>query len=210
MTRKGLEHQFLSLAIKSEKPQLEEDMISSVKKEESLRLKVIALEDELLTLLATSEGNILNNDKLIESLKNSKKSTKEAKKTLDEIKETKVKLEDERNIYFTLAQVLFIHFLMEKLSLISNFSLAPTHFLQFKMSLWLTICTLQVYTVFWSFTILFSNSLRGPVSIHCAPSFWKDVLSLSARWVLRIIQFQICYMFYMDSILISLMIGIHS
>ena len=105
MTRKGLEHQFLSLAIKSEKPQLEEDMISSVKKEESLRLKVIALEDELLTLLATSEGNILNNDKLIESLKNSKKSTKEAKKTLDEIKETKVKLEDERNIYFTLAQV---------------------------------------------------------------------------------------------------------
>ena len=71
MTRKGLEHQFLSLAIKSEKPQLEEDMISSVKKEESLRLKVIALEDELLTLLATSEGNILNNDKLIESLKNS-------------------------------------------------------------------------------------------------------------------------------------------
>ena len=104
MTRKGLEHQFLSLAIKSEKPQLEEDMISSVKKEESLRLKVIALEDELLTLLATSEGNILNNDKLIESLKNSKKSTKEAKKTLDEIKETKVKLEDERNIYFTLAQ----------------------------------------------------------------------------------------------------------
>ena len=108
MTRKGLEHQFLSLAIKSEKPQLEEDMISSVKKEESLRLKVIALEDELLTLLATSEGNILNNDKLIESLKNSKKSTKEAKKTLDEIKETKVKLEDERNIYFTLAQVSFI------------------------------------------------------------------------------------------------------
>ena len=107
MTRKGLEHQFLSLAIKSEKPQLEEDMISSVKKEESLRLKVIALEDELLTLLATSEGNILNNDKLIESLKNSKKSTKEAKKTLDEIKETKVKLEDERNIYFTLAQVNF-------------------------------------------------------------------------------------------------------
>ena len=105
MTRKGLEHQFLSLAIKSEKPQLEEDMILSVKKEESLRLKVIALEDELLTLLATSEGNILNNDKLIESLKNSKKSTKEAKKTLDEIKETKVKLEDERNIYFTLAQV---------------------------------------------------------------------------------------------------------
>ena len=66
---------------------------------------MIALEDELLTLLATSEGNILNNDKLIESLKNSKKSTKEAKKTLDEIKETKVKLEDERNIYFTLAQV---------------------------------------------------------------------------------------------------------
>ena len=115
MTRKGLEHQFLSLAIKSEKPQLEEDMISSVKKEESLRLKVIALEDELLTLLATSEGNILNNDKLIESLKNSKKSTKEAKKTLDEIKETKVKLEDERNIYFTLAQVDFI-LLVEELT----------------------------------------------------------------------------------------------
>ena len=30
MTRKGLEHQFLSLAIKSEKPQLEEDMISNL------------------------------------------------------------------------------------------------------------------------------------------------------------------------------------
>ena len=74
MTQASLEHQFLSMAITSENPELGELMASSVKKEEELRMKVIKLEDELLSLLAKSEGDILKNDKLIDSLKQSKKS----------------------------------------------------------------------------------------------------------------------------------------
>ena len=58
MTQAGLEHQFLSMAITSENPKLGELMASSVKKEEELRMKVIRLEDELLSLLAKSEGDI--------------------------------------------------------------------------------------------------------------------------------------------------------
>ena len=104
MTRKGLEHQLLSIALKAEEPKLESEMNSLVQREEDLRLRIIKVEDDLLSTLAKSQGDILENKELLESLKASKKSSKEIKHTLNEIKETKTKLEEERSKFYQLAQ----------------------------------------------------------------------------------------------------------
>ena len=103
MTRKGLEHQLLSVALLAEQPELEEKMTTLVKKEEDLRLKIIKIENDLLDTLIKSEGNILDNDKLINSLQSSKKSAKEIKQTLDENSRIKEELAIERNKYSPLA-----------------------------------------------------------------------------------------------------------
>ncbi|CBY08725.1 unnamed protein product [Oikopleura dioica] len=103
MTRKGLEHQLLSVALLAEQPELEEKMTTLVKKEEELRLKIIKIENDLLDTLIKSEGNILDNDKLINSLQSSKKSAKEIKQTLDENSRIKEELAIERNKYSPLA-----------------------------------------------------------------------------------------------------------
>ena len=104
MTRKGLEHQLLSIALKAEEPKLESEMNALVQREEDLRLRIIKVEDDLLSTLAKSEGDILENKELLASLKVSKKSSKEIKATLEEINETKMKLEKERNKFYALAQ----------------------------------------------------------------------------------------------------------
>ena len=67
MTRKGLEHQLLSIALKEEEPKLESEMNSLVQREEELRLRIIKVEDDLLSTLAKSEGDILENKELLDS-----------------------------------------------------------------------------------------------------------------------------------------------
>ena len=64
----------------------------------------LQVEDDLLSTLAKSEGDILENKELLQSLKDSKKSSKEIKSTLAEISETKSSLELERGKFALLAQ----------------------------------------------------------------------------------------------------------
>jgi dynein heavy chain 2 len=69
MTRRGLEHQLLSLALKSEMPKLEIKMNELVQREEDLQIEIFKIEDELLSTLAKSSGDLLENKELITSLK---------------------------------------------------------------------------------------------------------------------------------------------
>jgi dynein heavy chain 2 len=76
ITHSGLESQLLGLTIQHEKPELEQQKSVLLKQEEDLKVQLADLEKSLLQTLATSEGNILENVKLIEALSETKaKST---------------------------------------------------------------------------------------------------------------------------------------
>ncbi|RUS78130.1 hypothetical protein EGW08_014103, partial [Elysia chlorotica] len=75
VTKKGLEDQLLSDVVSLERPDLEEqrnDLISRINGDKN-QLKEI--EDKILKLLFESEGNILDNEELIDTLNNSKVKT---------------------------------------------------------------------------------------------------------------------------------------
>lgn len=64
--------QLLSLVINHEKPELEEKKIAILEKEESFKVQLSEIENQLLGELASSTGNLLENKKLIESLEEAK------------------------------------------------------------------------------------------------------------------------------------------
>ena len=61
VTKSGLEGKLLSLIINKEKPEIELKKSECLKESEDLTLKMKTLETNLLTLLAKSQGNILEN-----------------------------------------------------------------------------------------------------------------------------------------------------
>jgi dynein heavy chain 2 len=72
VTKSGLEMQLLSLVINHEKPELEEKKIAILEKEESFKVQLSEIENQLLSELASSTGNLLENKKLIDSLEEAK------------------------------------------------------------------------------------------------------------------------------------------
>ena len=68
MTLSGLEEQLLGVTIKHEQPELEQQKSTLLAAEDALKLDLEELEQRLLHELASSEGNLLENKKLIESL----------------------------------------------------------------------------------------------------------------------------------------------
>ena len=64
--------QLLDETLLNEKPELQEQMTSLLKKEEELKIQLTLLEESLLNELATAEGNILENKSLLDSLNETK------------------------------------------------------------------------------------------------------------------------------------------
>jgi len=72
VTKSGLEGKLLSVIINKEKPEIELKKSSCLKESEELTLMMNTLESNLLALLATSRGNILENEELITNLNETK------------------------------------------------------------------------------------------------------------------------------------------
>ncbi len=68
MTKSGLEGQLLSITINFEQPELEARKTQILEEEERLKIQLADFEKQLLTELANSTGNILENKTLIDSL----------------------------------------------------------------------------------------------------------------------------------------------
>jgi len=68
VTKSGLEGQLLSITINFEQPELEARKTKLLEDEERLKLQLADYEKQLLTELAASSGNILENKSLIDSL----------------------------------------------------------------------------------------------------------------------------------------------
>ncbi|PIO26472.1 hypothetical protein AB205_0144010, partial [Aquarana catesbeiana] len=127
-TRAGLRGQLLALTIQHEKPDLEEQKTKLLQQEEDKKIQLAKLEGSLLETLATSQGNILENKELINSLNQTKASSALIQESLSESNRLQVSLDQERNAYLPLAESASkMYFIICDLSKINNmyrFSLA--------------------------------------------------------------------------------------
>uniref|UniRef100_A0A671M0J4 Dynein heavy chain ATP-binding dynein motor region domain-containing protein n=1 Tax=Sinocyclocheilus anshuiensis TaxID=1608454 RepID=A0A671M0J4_9TELE len=72
VTKSGLEDQILSDVVRLERPDLEEQRNQLIVRINADRNQLKAIEDRILKLLFTSEGNILDNEELVQTLQESK------------------------------------------------------------------------------------------------------------------------------------------
>ncbi|KAL7988579.1 hypothetical protein Chor_007498, partial [Crotalus horridus] len=72
VTRSGLEDQLLSDVVRLERPELEEQRTQLIIRINADKNQLKAIEDKILKMLFTSEGNILDNEELINTLQESK------------------------------------------------------------------------------------------------------------------------------------------
>ncbi|XP_069664408.1 cytoplasmic dynein 2 heavy chain 1 isoform X2 [Haliaeetus albicilla] len=127
-TGSGLRGQLLALTIQHEKPDLEEQKTKLLQQEEDKKIQLAKLEESLLETLATSQGNILENKDLIESLNQTKASSALIQESLAESHRLQSFLDKERDAYLPLAESASkMYFIISDLSKINNmyrFSLA--------------------------------------------------------------------------------------
>ena len=103
VTRSGLEGQLLGLTLAHEKPELETKKSALLASEDQLKLKLAALEGGLLQALASSQGNVLENRALIESLNQTKEQSVEVTQSLDVSKAIAIDLDRQRDVYRPIA-----------------------------------------------------------------------------------------------------------
>ncbi|CUG87914.1 dynein heavy chain, putative [Bodo saltans] len=133
ITQSGLEGQLLGVTIQYEQPELEQQKIEILKKEEALKLQLATLEESLLRDLASSQGSLLENTTLIESLNQIKTQASEIEEALSTSKTLQVQLDEKRNVYRSFAATgSTIFFLIKNLSALS-------HMYQFSLGMFLDI-----------------------------------------------------------------------
>ena len=99
VTRSGLEGQLLGSAIQHEEPELEMAKGKMLRQEEDFKVQLASLEKELLQALATAEGNLLENEPLIQSLSKTKEKSAEIEDALVKSAEASAKLDQQREVY---------------------------------------------------------------------------------------------------------------
>ncbi|XP_038570255.1 dynein heavy chain 6, axonemal isoform X1 [Micropterus salmoides] len=99
VTKTGLEDQLLSDVVRLESPHLEEqrnDLIVCINDD---RNQLKNIEDRILKLLFTSEGNILDNEELVQTLQESKVTSETIKHRLEEAEATELMINSARERY---------------------------------------------------------------------------------------------------------------
>ncbi|CAD7084661.1 unnamed protein product [Hermetia illucens] len=99
ITEAGLTDQLMSKTIQTKRPELEQKRINLLKNEGSLLVQKTQLEDKLLEVLSTSHGDILKNEKLLETLNEVKESSAHIDQSLIESENIKKTLQDDYNQY---------------------------------------------------------------------------------------------------------------
>lgn len=98
-TRSGLVGQLLALTISHEQPELEEQKSKLLRREEELTVQLADLQRSLLHELASSEGDILENRALIDSLNETKAKSVTIAESLKEAAVLQVDLDEKRETY---------------------------------------------------------------------------------------------------------------
>lgn len=133
MTRSSLQSQSLDQVLKVERPDTEHKRTDLMKVQGEFRLRLRTLEKLLLQALNESTGNILDDDKVIDTLETLKR---EAAEITHKVEETDVIMKEVEQVtaeYLPLAQACSsVYFVLEQLSLVN-------HFYQFSLRFFLDI-----------------------------------------------------------------------
>ena len=120
-TLSGLEGQLLGLTIQHEQPELEQQKSSLLRQEEDLKVQLAGLEKMLLQTLATSQGNILENKELLDSLNETKVKSNTISESLAESTRLQKSLDEQRRMYLPVAmRGSLMFFLLQDLSTINH------------------------------------------------------------------------------------------
>ncbi|KAG7241312.1 hypothetical protein INR49_025754, partial [Caranx melampygus] len=103
VTKSGLEDQLLSDVVGLESPHLEEQRNQLIVCINADRNQLKDIEDRILKLLFTSEGNILDNEELVQTLQESKVTSEAIKHRLEEAEATELKINSARECYRPMA-----------------------------------------------------------------------------------------------------------
>ncbi|CAJ0943966.1 unnamed protein product, partial [Mesorhabditis belari] len=103
-TRSGLSAQLLGLAIQLERPELEEKSSELTRNAETMRIQLEALEHTLLQELASSEGNLLENTALLDSLNKSKENARTVSESIEESERLRKELQQQREGYLPVSE----------------------------------------------------------------------------------------------------------
>ncbi|XP_005385504.1 PREDICTED: dynein heavy chain 6, axonemal [Chinchilla lanigera] len=117
VTKSGLEDQLLSDVVRLERPELEEQRIQLIVRINSDKNQLKAIEEKILRMLFTSEGNILDNEELIDTLQESKITSGAIKIRLKEAESTEQMINVAREKYRPVAtQGSVMYFVIASLS----------------------------------------------------------------------------------------------
>ncbi|XP_053520536.1 dynein axonemal heavy chain 6 [Artibeus jamaicensis] len=117
VTKSGLEDQLLSDVVRLEKPELEAQRIKLIVRINTDKNQLKAIEEKILKMLFTSEGNILDNEDLIETLQDSKITSGAIKSRLKEAESTEMMINIAREKYRPIAtQGSVMYFVIASLS----------------------------------------------------------------------------------------------
>ncbi|KAJ1562004.1 Dynein heavy chain 2, axonemal, partial [Cladochytrium tenue] len=116
---KGLEDQLLGIVVQREKPELEEQKNQVVSNVAAARRKLVELEDEILYLLSTAQGSLLDDEKLVGTLQSSKAISEDVTNQLQISELTERKIDAAREGYRPCAErASVLYFVLNDLSLI--------------------------------------------------------------------------------------------
>jgi len=103
ITPTGLEDQMLGIVVAKERPDLEEQKNQLVKENAKMNKQLKDIEDEILHLLSTSEGDVLEDDTLVDKVTASKSVAEEISKKQVVARETEESIDTARESYRTVA-----------------------------------------------------------------------------------------------------------
>lgn len=95
----GLEDQLLGVVVIEEMPEMEEKKNALVVSNTKMRKELQDLEDQILFMLSNSQGNILDDELLIETLGTSKVKSQEISLKVQEAEQTELSIDTNRNLY---------------------------------------------------------------------------------------------------------------
>jgi dynein heavy chain len=103
ITPEGLEDQLLGIVVAREKPELEEEKSQLILQSADNKRKLKEIEDKILEILSSAEGNILENEVAIEVLSSSKVLAVELNEKQKIAEETEKKIDETRESYRPIA-----------------------------------------------------------------------------------------------------------
>jgi dynein heavy chain len=114
---KGLEDQLLGILVKRERPDLEEQKSALVTGMAAGKRKLEELEDEILHLLSTAQGSLLDDEKLVNTLQSSKTTAEEVTHQLAVSEQTEKSIDVAREVYRPTAErASILYFVLHDLS----------------------------------------------------------------------------------------------